>query len=58
MTQQKWQRDPFITAGRPGIYRVGFPRKYVCPKLDARSSGHATEKLEISCETFELKAAS
>ena len=57
VTQQKWQRDLFITAGRPGIYRVGFPRKYVFPKLDARSSGHATEKIEISFETFELKAA-
>jgi hypothetical protein len=41
-------------------YRANFfqcwPCKWVGPSLNARSSAHAQEKLEISWETMELKA--
>ncbi|MEI6701765.1 MAG: phage tail protein, partial [Actinomycetota bacterium] len=33
-----------------------WPVKWSAPELNARSSGHASEKLEISWETMELKA--
>lgn len=33
-----------------------WPSKWLGPSLNARSSGHATEKLEISWETMDLKA--
>ncbi len=34
-----------------------FPTKWQGPELNAKSSGHATEKIEVQWETMELKAA-
>lgn len=43
------------TESRFNFYHC-WPTKWVGPALNARSSGHANEKLEISWETMELKA--
>ena len=50
-----FHNDAGEEAGRMNFYNC-WPSKWQGPSLNARSSGHATEKLEISWETMELKA--
>ena len=51
-----FHNDAGEEAGRMNFYST-WPSKWVGPSLNARSSGHASEKLEISWETMELKAS-
>ena len=44
-----------VVIGRINLFNC-WPSKWVGPSLNSKSSGHATEKLEISWETMELKA--
>ncbi len=50
-----FHNDAGQEAGRANFFEC-WPCKWSGPSLNARSSGHATEKLEISWETMELKA--
>jgi phage tail-like protein len=50
-----FHNDAGEEAGRMNFYNC-WPSKWTGPSLNARSSGHAGEKLEISWETMELKA--
>jgi phage tail-like protein len=50
-----FHNDAGEEAGRMNFYNC-WPSKWNGPSLNARSSGHAGEKLEISWETMELKA--
>ena len=50
-----FHNDAGQEAGRINFYNC-WPSKWSGPSLNARSSGHAGEKLEISWETMELKA--
>jgi phage tail-like protein len=50
-----FHNDAGEEAGRMNFYNC-WPSKWNGPALNARSSGHAGEKLEISWETMELKA--
>ena len=50
-----FHNDAGEEAGRMNFYNC-WPSKWNGPDLNARSSGHAGEKLEISWETMELKA--
>jgi phage tail-like protein len=49
-----FQNDANEESGRLNFYNC-WPTKWVGPALNSRSSGHATEKLEISFEEMELK---
>lgn len=49
-----FMNDAGMEAGRMNFYDC-FPTNYIAPEMNARSSGHATEKLEISYERFEMK---
>ena len=44
-----------VEASRMNFFNC-WPSKWVGPSLNAKNSGHAQEKLEISWETMELKA--
>jgi phage tail-like protein len=50
-----FHNDAGEEAGRMNFYHC-WPTKWVGPNLNAKSSGHALEKLDISWETMELKA--
>ena len=50
-----FHNDAGEEAGRMNFYSC-WPSKWNGPSLNAKSSGHAQEKLEISWETLELKA--
>jgi phage tail-like protein len=50
-----FHNDAGEEAGRMNFYHC-WATKWTGPTLNAKSSGHATEKLEISWETMELKA--
>ncbi len=50
-----FHNDAGEKAGRMDFFEC-WPVRYVAKGFDSRSSGHATEKLEISWETMELKA--
>ena len=50
-----FHNDAGEEAGRMNFYNC-WPSKWNGPSLNAKSSGHAGEKLEISWETMELKA--
>ena len=49
-----FHNDAGEEAGRLNCYNC-WPRKWVGPALNAKNSGHATEKLEIVFETMEMK---
>jgi phage tail-like protein len=49
-----FHNDAGEEAGRMNFYDA-WPTKWVGPNLNAKSSGHALEKLEISWERMELK---
>jgi phage tail-like protein len=51
-----FHNDAGEEAGRMNFFNC-WPMKWYGPSLNARSSGHATEKLEISWETMELKSS-
>ena len=51
-----FHNDAGEEAGRMNFYNC-WPSKWTGPALNARSSGHASEKIEISWETMELKAS-
>jgi phage tail-like protein len=51
-----FQNDAQEEAGRINLFQC-WPTKWKGPALNAKNSGHATEILEISWETMELKAA-
>ncbi|MBC7539767.1 MAG: phage tail protein [Bacteriovorax sp.] len=50
-----FQNDDGKEAGRINLYDC-WPVLWAGPELNAKSSGHAQEKIEISWETLELKA--
>ena len=50
-----FHNDAGEEVGRMNFFQA-WPTKWVGPNLNARNSGHAIEKLEISWETMELKA--
>lgn len=50
-----FHNDAGVETGRMNFFNC-WPCRWSGPSLNARSSGHATEKLEISWETMELKA--
>ncbi len=47
--------DSGVESGRMNFYEC-WPTKWTGPNLNARTSAHATEKLEVSWEHMELKA--
>jgi phage tail-like protein len=51
-----FHNDAGEEAGRINLYQC-WCSKWVGPSLNAKNSGHATEKIEVSWETMELKAA-
>jgi phage tail-like protein len=51
-----FHNDAGEEAGRINLFNC-WATKWRGPSLNARNSGHANESLEISYETFELKAA-
>ena len=51
-----FHNDAGEEAGRMNFFNT-WPSKWTGPALNARSSGHASEKIEISWETMELKAS-
>jgi phage tail-like protein len=50
-----FHNDAGEEAGRYNFFEA-WPCRWKAPELNARNSGHATEKLELSWETMELKA--
>jgi phage tail-like protein len=51
-----FHNDAGEEAGRINLFEC-WPVAWVGPSLNARSSGHATEKLKVAWETCELKAS-
>src|SRR5438132_13569644 len=51
-----FHNDAGEEAGRINLFSC-WCTKWTGPSLNARNSGHATEKIEVSWETMELKAA-
>ena len=49
-----FHHDDGTESGRLNLFNC-WPSKWSGPSLNAKSSGHATEKMEISWETCELK---
>jgi phage tail-like protein len=51
-----FKNDAGEETGRMNFYNC-WPKKHTLPSFSANNSGHATEKIEISWETHEIKVA-